>query len=116
MAAPDAEGADDPVDRAWAEVLAAWGDDAAHKKLVALCAALGRLPEAGKRYREIRDSDPSRRAEAQKRIEQLLAAAMARLEVERAPRDDRSKRRLLFVVALALMLAMIGAAAWAVVR
>ncbi|MBW2460321.1 MAG: hypothetical protein JRH11_01660, partial [Deltaproteobacteria bacterium] len=45
----------DPIDVAWNEVEGAWDDRDAHKRFVALCQSLGRLPEAGRRYREVRE-------------------------------------------------------------
>lgn len=108
---------DDPdaaIEQAWGRVEAHWDDDSVHDEFVGLCSRLGRLPEAGRRYREVRDTDPERAQDARARIDRLLTLATRTLELGRSPPPDtdRSRRRLFFV-ALGLCLVLIGSALWA---
>jgi hypothetical protein len=88
--ASSAEG--DPIEEAWAAVEARWDSPEAHKKFLVLCDTLDRLAEAGQRYRRIKETDPARRAEASKRIDELLGFAMARVKVDKVePAKVRSR-------------------------
>ena len=84
--------AGDPFESAWREVEAHWGEDSAHRKFIAFCAAQGALHEAGKRYRAVRDSDEARREDAKKRIDAVLASAFSSLDVLRDNRPQAPKR------------------------
>ncbi len=84
------------LERAWAEVEAHWGDDQAHRRFIALCTVQGALPTAGKWYREVRDSDPTRSEMARRQIDAVMAAALAGLNLARAPRPQ-GRRRLLWI-------------------
>lgn len=106
---------DDPIDAAWQQVEAAWEDDGAHRRFVALCESLGALAEAGRRYRAVRDTDPTRSPSATKRIDYVLSVAMRSMEVTRAtaPAGTSLARTVsvivaLGVVALALMALLRG--------
>ena len=82
----------DPIEAAWAAVEASWESAEAHKKFLVLCDTLDRLAEAGQRYRKVKDTDPARRAEASKRIDELLGFAMARVRVDKVePAKVRSR-------------------------
>jgi hypothetical protein len=110
----DAGGVDLGLDAAWSDVEARWDDEDAHKAFVARCVATGRLPEAGRRYREVRDRDPSRRESAAAHIDRLLSLATRNLELTRSPPpDSASMRRRLFFVALGVCLVLVGVALWA---
>lgn len=91
---PSHEGptSDQAVTTAWAEVEASWGDEQVHRRFIALCVMKGALPTAGKRYREVRDSDPARSEVARRQIDVVMAAALSSLDLTRAPRPKtRSK-------------------------
>ena len=105
----------DPITLAWQKVEAAWDDDDAHRRFVALCESQGLLGEAGRLYRAVRDTDPARSAAAKKRIDYVLAAALRTMEVTRTtPAAAKSVVRTvsivvaLSVVALALMALLRG--------
>lgn len=111
-ATPAASG--DPVEDAWAAVLARWDSAEAHKKFLVLCDTMDRLGEAGRRYREIRDGDPSRRAEAEKRIDDLLGFAMARVRVDKVePAKTRSR---IEWIALGVSIVLVSAAVISMLR
>ena len=99
------------LEAAWAKVEQSWDDPTAHDKLVGLCASLGRLEFAGRRYREVRERDPERAARAQQSIERIVALAMQTLELHRDPAPP-SPKRILFPVALLLVTALVGTAIW----
>ncbi len=123
---PDDEGArlmsegptsGDPVEDAWAAVEAHWESPEAHKKFLVLCDSLDRLGDAGRRYRAIKDTDPKRKAEAQKQIDALLGFAMRRVQVDKVePTKARSRVEwialglsiVLMFAAIASMLRMLG--------
>lgn len=112
-----ARASDPSIEAAWQQVRADWDDEEAHRRFRALCAAVGRLPEAGRRYREVRerDPDPARRAAAERHIDALLALATSTLEHLRTPpRDLAGQRRGLFLAALlvATALVIVAMLAW----
>ena len=110
MAEPDA------VEEGWARVEEAWDDDAAHRRFISLCATLGRLDEAGGRYRAIRDARDDPRADAaKKRIDQLFAVAMRSLEAHRTPPPEKRNTKLLFF-AIGLFVVIVGTSLWAFAR
>lgn len=98
-----------PLDSAWAEVLAAWEDPGAHERFLALCEAMGAAAEAGARYRSVRDGDAERAADAQTRLDQLVARALARLQLERSEVSP-APRRWVFVIALIAMACLLSGA------
>ena len=102
---------EDAIEVAWRTLEASWEDDAAHRAFVGLCLAQDRLSEAGQRYRQVKETDPARRAEAERRIERLLGLAMQRLEIHRSE-PPRRARRVIFLVALALSSGIIGWTLW----
>ncbi len=98
-----------PVEAAWQAVLDGWEDPGAHERFLALCEAMGVSAEAGARYRSLRESDPARAAEAQKRLDQLVARALARLQLERSEVSPRP-RRWLFLLAVLATICLLTAA------
>lgn len=112
----EADGAPDPIAVAWQRVEASWEDPDAHRAFLTLCVTLGRMPEAGRRYREVRDGDPERREEAQRRIDELLAMATHHLQRSASPPPERRGRQRLLWIAFALSLAMVGLVLWTLVR
>jgi len=106
----------DPIDEAWARVEADWGDEEAHRRFVGVCVALGHLPEAGKRYRHVRETDRSRSEEAARQIDRLIVLATQQLEDTRVvPRTIDHKRTLTWA-AFFIMLVLMGAGAWLLLR
>lgn len=99
----------DPLDTAWERVERSWTDEALHRKFLALCEALGRLDEAGRRYGAVRDTDPSRRESAVAHIEQLITRAMSSLEFTRSEPSARP-RRILNVFAVVVAVALLATA------
>jgi len=106
----------DPIDEAWARVEADWGDAEAHRRFVGMCVALDRLPEAGKRYREAGESDTSRRGEAARQIDRLVALASQQLQDTRTTPATSEHKRTLQWVAFAIMLGLMGIGAWLMMR
>lgn len=64
----------DPIETAWSALLAEWESPERHKAFVALAAALGRLPDAARRYREC-GADPARAERAKQGIDAVLRVA-----------------------------------------
>ncbi len=104
----------DPMEAAWAAVEAQWDTAEAHKKFLVLSDSLDRLAEAGKRYRAIKDRDPKRRAEAEKRIEELLGFAMARVRVDKV--EPGTARSRVEWIALGVSIVLISAAVVSMMR
>jgi hypothetical protein len=113
---PEPADAADPIEAAWQRVEAQWNDPEAHRAFLGLCLALDRMPEAGRRYRQVRDTDPQRRAEAERRIDELLAMATQRLELARTPARTETNRRRLFWIAFLVSLGMVVLVLWAILR
>lgn len=102
---------------AWSRVEAAWEDDDEHRRFVALCVALERLPEAGQRYRKIRDRDATRKDEAQRRIDQLIAVATEKLHETAADKFHlRDSKRTLVVFTFIVMGTLVAIAIWLMLR
>jgi hypothetical protein len=97
----------DPFDAAFREVEARWGEEAAHRKFIAFCAAQGALAEAGRRYRKVREEDPARSEEARRRIDAILASAMQTMELTRSDAKPPSNR-LRWVVGACVCLALLA--------
>ena len=108
--------ADDPIEAAWRQLEATWDDEAAHKKFLALCAATDRMAEAGRRYREVRESDPERAEVAKAQIDRLLVMAMQNLEALKTEPTQRSGKTVMFLVALGVSLSLIVTALWTWLR
>jgi hypothetical protein len=106
----------DPIDAAWQRVEARWDDPEAHRAFLSLCFELERMPEAARRYREVRDGDPDRRGEAETRIDQLLTMATRQLLLSRTPAPPGRARRRLLWVAMGLSLGMISFVVWTILR
>ena len=98
----------DPIEEAWAKVEARWGDEEAHQRFVGICAALGRLPEAGRRYRAVQQSDPARAEAASRQIDRLLALAAQQLQDTRVVPATTGHKRTLTWVAFFIMLVLMG--------
>ena len=106
----------DPIDEAWGQVEADWGSEEAHRRFIAMCAALGRLPEAGRRYRQVRADDPARSEDASRHIDALIAMATQQLEATRVVRSGPEHKRALTWAAFFIMLLLMGAGAWLLLR
>jgi hypothetical protein len=106
----------DPIEEAWARVQAEWGNEDAHRRFVGLCVALNRLAEAGKRYREVRETDPTRRDHAARQIDALIALATTQLQDTRVRPTSTEHKRTLTWVAFFIMLLLMGAGVWFLMR
>ena len=106
----------DPIEEAWARVEADWGDEEAHRRFIGICVALERLPDAGRRYRHVRENDPARREEAAKRIDGLIVLATQQLQDTRAVPSTTQHKRTLTWAAFFIMLVLMGTGAWLLLR
>ena len=98
---------DDPIHLAWAELLEHWTDPAAHRRFLNLASGLGRLADAGARYRRATE-DAALRREAQVQIERLLSRAVVEMQGALGPPvDPRERYRALRFVAWTLSLTLI---------
>lgn len=104
----------DPIDQAWQQVEDHWQDPQAHAAFLALCVELGRMPEAGRRYREVRDHDPERSDEARRRIDELLSLATQSLQLARTRTPPAAQHKRLFWVALGVSISMVLFALWTI--
>lgn len=114
--APDepAQTAADPVEGAWAEVLAAWHDEAAHERALGVADALDRLGELGGRYRAIREAGGERAADAERYQQRILARAVGRLA--RAPKPSGPAKSRLEYVLYGVSATLLAAAVWSMLR
>jgi len=102
-------GSVDPIEEAWERVEADWANQESHRRFIGVCVALDRLPEAGKRYRDVREADPARREDAIQQIDRLIGLATQQLQDTRVqPRSDEHKRTLTWA-AFFIMLLLMGA-------
>lgn len=104
-----ANAAENAFEAAWTRALTDFSDDDAHRQFLAVAQSLGKLPEAGRRYRlELENAqDDTRRAQAQAQIDRLLILAMSTMGALKAPPDSGRTRVMLMWGAFALMLVLI---------
>ena len=99
----------DPVEAAWQHVLEHWEEEAAHEAFLALCADLGRLGDAGRRYRAVQETsdDPERVADARRYVDRVLGLAVTLMQAERsdASRLVRQGKLVLYLLATLFFLA-----------
>ena len=109
---------DDPLACAWEKVLEAWDEAPPHAAYIELAAQLDRLAEAGRAYRDVRDSDPEREERAAAMIEQIIVRAVATMDFRRPETAPRHKTQRRVVVAVAMIVAalLIGTAYIAAMR
>lgn len=100
-------GLPEAIEQTWRQVIADWDNPQAHRAFLTLCAAHHALPEAGKRYRRLRDQDPARAADAQRHIDNVLAMAMQSLDGTRIPASTHRTRARLTLASGLLMLLML---------
>lgn len=67
----------------WDKVQTQWDDDKIHAAFLDYARERMLLPEAGARYRVIKETDPTRAEVAQKKLGMLMALALSLLENER---------------------------------
>jgi hypothetical protein len=105
------------ADAAWADVLARWGDDAAHRAYLDRCRDLEGLAGAGGRYREVLDARPGDPVALRWRdevVKRATALALAQLPRTKPPRRwPRGMRVALLAVVGA---ASVGGVAWFFLR
>jgi hypothetical protein len=104
----------DPLTRAWDEVLAAWQDEAAHERAIALADALDRLGELGARYRAVREAGGVRAADVERYQQQVLARALGRMA--RTPRQDAGQKSRFEYVLYGVSATLLAAAVWSMLR
>jgi hypothetical protein len=110
-------GVDQELEREWERLLGSWDDADAHKRFLVLAESTGRLAFAGTRYRSVKESKestPERRAEAEKRIGEILVRAVAQMKVER-PEPAVARSRVEWI-AYGISAALIAAALWQLFR
>ena len=98
----------------WDAVLAAWDDPAPHAIFIETCAQAESLDLAAARYRPL-SADPQRTERARAALDRIVALAEEALRRNAASGERIVRnRRLLFVIAVIVMLAFLGFVAWAV--
>ena len=109
--------AEDPIQQAWSRVESAWDDDENHRRFLSLCVAFDRLPEAGQRYRAVRENDPTRKDEAQRRIDELIVIATQKLRETGTDKfQPRDTKRRLGIYTFVVMSLLVIIAIWLMLR
>ena len=99
------------IDLAWQKVLENFSDENSHRRFLILCQAMGKLSEAAKRYREIKDRDPEHADTADKQLEKVLAAAVAALSASRSEKLKPALNKMT-VFAIGVFLMMLFFVVW----
>lgn len=107
---------DAAIEDAWSRVTREWDDPQAHEAFLVLCASTDRLGEAGRRYRQVRESDAERAEKAKTQIDRVLALAMQSLSALKTDPSPRSAKTKMFLVALGVSGAMVVTAVLALLR
>lgn len=96
----------DAFEAAWQRVVSNWDDDRAHQAFLALGATLNRLPDVGRCYRDVRDSDPQRRERARQQLSALVLLATNQLH-DSSRRPTPRMRRAIEIAGVALALFLV---------
>ncbi|MBI5487687.1 MAG: hypothetical protein HY905_10170 [Deltaproteobacteria bacterium] len=98
----------------WDAVLAAWDDAAAHAIFLESCVQAEALDLAAARYRALR-ADPARAERCGRSLDRIVALAEAGLKKTSSGAEKVVRnRRIIFAVAVLVMLAFLSLVAWAV--
>lgn len=84
----------------WQRVLEQWDDDKIHAAFLEYARSRYLLPQAGARYREMKESDPGRSEVVDKKLAALMVMAVGMLESSRSEAPKRPPRWLTFVTFL----------------
>lgn len=76
---------DDGLSELWQAVEAGWDQPARHAAFIETARLTQALPAAARRYRLVREADPVRAAECEKRLAAIALQVVAQLEAERTP-------------------------------
>ncbi len=98
---------------AWRHALEEWDAEARHTAFIELCALRGRLADAGKLYRRVRETEPERALSAQRQIDRVIARAMATMDRQVRPAPNPTPRRLVLALALVVAGGMMASALYA---
>jgi hypothetical protein len=101
---------------AWADVLAAWDDDARHRAYLARFTDLDGLAAAGRRYRDVLAERPADPVALRWRDEVVKRATVAGLAALPRTRPPSGAPRWAKPLAVALLVVLVAAALAAVVR
>lgn len=104
---PSAESSGDPLDTSWTRLAESWEDDDAHRAFVGLASTLGRLPDAARLYREVRDVNDARRPKAEKQLGAITMVAFEQLKVT-GSRTPAASRKATQVAGVLIAFAFIG--------
>ncbi len=104
---PSAEPLGDTLDTSWARLAESWDDDDAHRAFVGLASTLGRLADAARLYRAVRDANDGRRPKAEKQLGAITLVAFEQLKVTGA-RTPAASRKATQVVGMLIAFAFIG--------
>jgi hypothetical protein len=105
------------VEAAWADVLARWGDEAAHRAFLDRFGDLEGLAEVGRRYRDVlaaRPSDEAARRWRDEVVKRATALALAQMPRTRPPRELPRGLRITLLALLGA--ASVSAAGWLFLR
>lgn len=94
------------IEAAFRKLESEWDNPEAHRRFITLCSAHDALAEGGRLYRIVKERDPSRAAEAARKLDAVTLAAVEQLALTRTPRAARRSRT---------MWLMVGACGFAIV-
>ncbi len=107
---------DAAIEDAWERVTREWDDARAHEAFLVLSASTGRLADAGRRYRDVRERDPERAERAKAQIDRVLALAMQNLSALKTEPSTRSAKTKMLLLAAGVSGAMVVTAVLALLR
>ena len=84
---------DEAFELLWDKVQGRWNDDKVHAAFLEYARERLLLPEAGARYRAVKDSEPERAEVAKKKLGLLMVLALTLLERAREERARRARAK-----------------------
>lgn len=81
----DAHSADVLFEALWSRVLEAWDEDKPHAAILEVALKAQKLPDLAGRYRKLKETDASKAARAQKKIDGIVVAATQLLMATKTP-------------------------------
>ncbi|MCA9574600.1 MAG: hypothetical protein R3B40_02690 [Polyangiales bacterium] len=106
----------DDLAAAWEAVQHDWDTDSRHAAFIELCAAQGRLPDAGALYRRVREELPEHATVAEQQQQRIMARALVMLAQHAPERAGPGARRVVLAAAVVVAIVMMTSAVWAASR
>lgn len=98
----------DGIEQAWQKLQDDWDDDEAHKRFAGACLSAGQLPEAGRRYKMVKQEGGPRAERADAQIQKLFTLGMTLIKQDRTE-APKKRSPIIWVFAILVFVVLVGA-------